>query len=94
MIKKRPTQAEQMQAGWKCPECKLVRDKLGGPDPCIGTLPGVKYACCNHGEKGDGGTGYIYFENGVSIRFNKLILIEKRDEHGDWKDIFRSVDYY
>jgi hypothetical protein len=40
-------------------------DDVGTPDPCLGVLPGVSYACCGHGvaEK-----TYIAFENGVVIR--------------------------
>lgn len=87
---KPPTQVEQMQAGWICPECKLERKEFAGPDPCLGMLPGVKYACCNHGGKGAGYTGYVYFENGVSIRFKELVLIEKRLENGDWESIHRT----
>lgn len=37
----------------------------GEPDPCIGMLPGVSFACCGHGEE----RGYINFDNGVTIRF-------------------------
>lgn len=37
-------------------------------DPCLGTLPGVAFACCGHGRV----DGYIYFENGITIRFPKL----------------------
>jgi hypothetical protein len=36
-----------------------------GHDPCLDTLPGVKYACCGHGIR----EGYIAFENGVVLRF-------------------------
>jgi len=48
-----------------CIKCKLKvnNDK---PDPCLGYLPGVKYACCGHGVE----EGYIMFENGKVIRFN------------------------
>ena len=32
-----------------CPHCK--QDKVEGEhDPCIANLPGVKFACCGHGE--------------------------------------------
>lgn len=37
----------------------------GDHDPCIRDLPGVKFACCGHGER----TGYVSFENGVYIEF-------------------------
>lgn len=36
------------------------------PDPCLGKLPGVIFACCGHGE----GDGYITFANNVTIRFD------------------------
>lgn len=35
-----------------CPVCRLEpdgSDKWGGPDPCLGLLPGVIGACCGHG---------------------------------------------
>jgi hypothetical protein len=34
-------------------------------DPCIAHLPGIRYACCGHGT----GDGYLYFENGIVVRF-------------------------
>lgn len=35
------------------------------PDPCLSFLPGVKFACCGHGD----GEGYISFVNGVRVGF-------------------------
>jgi hypothetical protein len=35
-----------------------------GHDACLGTLPGVKFACCGHGK----GPGYVVFETGHTIR--------------------------
>ena len=55
----------QWDEGWMCPICKQKRGD-SGDDPCIPNLPGVKYACCGHGGKGQN-EGYIYFENGVRI---------------------------
>lgn len=42
----------------------------GAPDPCLGYLPGVKFACCGHGKH----EGYIAFSNGTTIRgtFNRF----------------------
>lgn len=53
--------------------CNLCRRILPneGPDPCIGILPGVDYACCGHGKN-----GYISFMNGIVIRFNCITDIE------------------
>lgn len=34
-------------------------------DSCIGKLPGVKNACCGHGNTG---RAYIQFENGTTVR--------------------------
>jgi hypothetical protein len=48
----------------KCRKCKLARTPEGH-DPCLGELPGVLFACCGHGN----GAGYIYFQNGVQVRF-------------------------
>lgn len=41
-------------------------------DPCLGILPGVLFSCCGHGK----GHGYIWFKNGVSIRFEELTEVE------------------
>lgn len=46
-----------------CDVCGLLRGKEGH-DPCLGTLPGVEFACCGHGHK----EGYIAFTNGRTIR--------------------------
>jgi hypothetical protein len=35
-----------------------------GHDACLGTLPGVKFACCGHGRE----EGYVVFETGQTIR--------------------------
>lgn len=32
-----------------CAECKVMHEK-DGPDPCLGWLPGVDFACCGHGD--------------------------------------------
>lgn len=53
----------------------MVRDRDFGPDPCLGELPGVDFACCGHGgEPGttSTGAGYIKFSNGVVLRFPGL----------------------
>ena len=45
------------------------------PDPCLGILPGVAYACCGHGAE----EGYIYFHSGIVIRgeFTEISRTEK-----------------
>lgn len=43
----------------KCDEGRYV-------DPCLGKLPGIKYACCGHGQI----EAYLAFENGKVLRFN------------------------
>lgn len=48
----------------ECPKCNKLPTPEGH-DACLGTLPGVKFACCGHGVH----HGYIYFENEVVIRF-------------------------
>jgi len=47
--------------------CRKCRKRLepDEPDPCLGLLPGVEYACCGHGVF----RGYIRFLNGTTIRF-------------------------
>lgn len=46
-----------------CPKCQIVAEGAGHPDPCLGSLPGVKFACCGHGKD----YGYIVFENGTVV---------------------------
>lgn len=46
-----------------CTRCGHSPTKRGH-DWCIRNLPGVKHACCGHGEE----DGYIMFTNGVTIR--------------------------
>ena len=68
---------QSLREGWICPECGMVR-KADGFDPCLGELPGVKYACCGHGGHPHNCVdGYIYFTNGVVVRFEKLTGVEK-----------------
>jgi len=65
-----------------CGFCKMkfvaVKDKNGElttPDPCLGLLPGVYAGCCGHGDE----EGYLYFENGTVIRFEKKLETEFLD---------------
>lgn len=45
-----------------------------GHDPCLGTLPGVRNACCGHGH---GAEAYVQFTDGVEVRgFSALPVIE------------------
>jgi len=44
-----------------CPICGSTEDI----DGCLGKLPGVRNACCGHGDRS---SSYIQFENGVIIR--------------------------
>lgn len=71
--------SKQRDPGWVCPECHLTR----GPDridPCLGKLPGVLFACCGHGGKTHSHDGYIYFENGTTIRFERLTRVDRTPE--------------
>jgi hypothetical protein len=67
MTRTPPTIPPVATEGWHCRWCKLTR-KADLHDPCLGELPGVKYACCGHGGK----YGYIYFTNGQVIRFDHV----------------------
>lgn len=54
-------------AGWggeerPCPQCGALAD-AGGPDPCMGVLPGVSAACCGHGRL----DGYVRLVDGASF---------------------------
>ena len=51
-----------------CKKCNLPCD-IDGPDPCLGLLPGVEFACCGHGNRAN---SYIKFDNGLIIRGFKL----------------------
>lgn len=54
-----------------CIKCGKMSTKEGY-DACLGELPGVKFACCGHGDE-----GYIEFNNGIKIRGKyKVILIK------------------
>ena len=44
-----------------CKKC----GKIGDPDACLGTLPGVDFACCGHGNREE---SYVKFTNGVILR--------------------------
>ena len=49
-----------------CAECGRERQH-DQPDPCLGWLPGVKFACCGHGFEG---FGYIVHEDGTRKIYN------------------------
>ena len=46
-----------------CTRCGHYPSKKGH-DWCLRNLPGVRYACCGHGEE----DAYIQFSNGITIR--------------------------
>lgn len=46
-----------------CTRCGHLPTKKGH-DWCIRNMPGVRHACCGHGEQ----DGYIMFKNGVTIK--------------------------
>jgi hypothetical protein len=55
--------------GGRCQYCGVERPCVSSgstcADPCLGVLPGVRYACCGHGVRS---TAYVRFENGATIR--------------------------
>lgn len=57
----------------KCPKCNQYQNN-SGHDFCIQNLGYVINACCGHGKQ----EGYIQFDNGITIRGNFKIEIEKR----------------
>ena len=55
----------------KCPKCNAFPTE-DGHDACISNLPGVRNACCGHGQE----EGYIQFNDDTVIRF-KLNIVER-----------------
>ena len=58
--------------GWEersCGHCGLSRT-VEGHDGCIGTLPGVKNACCGHGEVE---LAYVQLDGGVRLAGKEAI---------------------
>jgi hypothetical protein len=46
-----------------CGHCKQP-NRVDGHDACLGNLPGVRNACCGHGDRE---SSYIQFDNGARI---------------------------
>lgn len=72
---------EPTETTWKsrpCGHCGLMYPDPDGPDPCLGTLPGVRNACCGHGNRGQ---SYIQFTNGVVVRGFDVI---ETDDKSAW----------
>ena len=44
-------------------------------DPCIENLPGVKFACCGHGDEY---YAYVAFEDGTVYREQEALLLQKK----------------
>lgn len=51
-----------------CSACGQAYNRFTESDPCLGSLPGVLFACCGHGEE----PGYMLFSNGVRLKFKLL----------------------
>lgn len=47
----------------ECGFCHRLVRRGFEPDPCLGELPGVDFACCGHGER----PGYLSFHDGTRI---------------------------
>ena len=47
-----------------CKKCGHI-PTVDGHDGCLGTLPGVKYACCGHGIQ----DSYVLWQDGITNRF-------------------------
>jgi hypothetical protein len=71
----------------RCPACLKPRT-IEGHDPCLGTLPGVNFACCGHGVH----RGYIAFSNGMIIR-GKFKVVEHRQGDDFCTVVKLSEDY-
>ena len=64
------TWVDGVRVGWwngRCKSCFLKRT-AEGQDPCITNLPGVKAACCGHGET----LAYCAWEDGMVKHWEKI----------------------
>lgn len=52
-----------------CVACGRLKDP-DGPDPCMGMLPGVSFACCGHGCKR---MAYVAYANGATLRHDEAL---------------------
>lgn len=66
-----------------CIRCKRLFN-FGKPDACLGALPGVKNACCGHGNKED---AYIQFNSGVVVRGFEVENYKWEKKGSVWKKI-------
>ena len=58
-----------------CQRCGKTKNPRRGPDPCLGYLPGVRFACCGHGRLK---FAYVFMEDGRVLRGQTAInLMEK-----------------
>jgi hypothetical protein len=81
-----------------CPKCGL-RPTEEGHDGCLGTLPGVRWACCGHGVEGaylvwNDGWAYYWDANGDCIEARNIdtgvVIFDKRMEQ-HLKQILRRL---
>ena len=66
---------ESTQTAWfktKCTKCGRV-STVEGHDACLGTLIGVEYACCGHG---DTDSAYVKFYDGRVVRGKEAIILQ------------------
>ncbi len=54
-----------------CAACQLPRPDKNQPDPCLGTLPDTKYACCGHG----------FFDPAYHVNADETKITRGRDAH-------------
>ena len=55
------------------------RHTAEGHDACLGTLPGVRNACCGHGQAAE---AYVQMLDGKVVRGPPALGLMQRGEHG------------
>jgi hypothetical protein len=57
--------ADRRWDGLTCRTCHMTKADPDDVDPCLGVLPGVRFACCGHGMRY---LAYIGFKDGTTVR--------------------------
>lgn len=78
----------------ECIGCSARQPTSEAPDPCLGMLPGVRFACCGHGSARQ---CYVAYEDGRVVRGEEARQDQiamgghpaelSRSDHHTWKKI-------
>lgn len=77
-----------------CRRCATTKNPFRGPDPCLGYLPGVDFACCGHGRNAN---AYVSLKEGsvfrgqAAVNMIKILKLMKNGSNSNMSVIIKPM---